>query len=73
MMSPYRFSISSTSKWLGSLTSCMQALSTINSSYAMAWYFLATRRAHSRNSPSESFMMLALCTTVTRFRFSRAA
>ena len=39
----------------------------------MSGYLAATLRAHSRNRPSLSFMMLALCTAVTFFRPRRRA
>ena len=52
---------------------CMHVLSTIISSCAMSGYCLLISRTHSMNRPSAFFMMLALCTAVTRLRLlSRA-
>src|SRR5256886_9164758 len=45
----------------GSMTICMQALSTMSSLYSMAGNFAAITRTDFKNNPSESFMMLALC------------
>lgn len=42
MMSPYKFGMTSTSNCAGFLTSCMQALSTMTSSYWMSGYFSFT-------------------------------
>ena len=67
-MSPYMFSMTSTWKRDGSFTSCMQVLSTIISSGSMSGYSRETRRKHSRNRPSEIFMMFALWTAVTLSR-----
>jgi len=39
----------------------------------IAAYSAATLRQQSRNSPSDSFMMFALCTAVMRFRPLRSA
>src|SRR5581483_796803 len=67
-MSPYKFGSSKTSNCDGFITRCMQAASTIRSSYVMSGKSRATRRVHSRNSPSLSFMMFALWIDVTRLR-----
>ena len=72
-MSPYRFGSSSTSSRSGCITRCMHAASTMRSSNWMSGYCAATLRAHSRNRPSLSFMMLALCTAVTFLRPRRRA
>src|SRR6266540_1122504 len=56
------------SNWFGFMTSCMQRLSTMRSSAVMFGYSLAMLRKHCRKRPSDSFMMLALCTAVTRLR-----
>ena len=48
-------------------------LSTILSSDWISGYSVATRRKQSRKRPSESFMMLALWTAVTRLRPCRRA
>ena len=50
----------------------MQAASTIRSSYAMSVNSRETLRVLSRNSPSLSFMMLALWIAVTRLPAVRA-
>jgi hypothetical protein len=73
MMSPYRFSSSSTSKRVGSRTSCIAQLSMMISSYSIVGWSRAILRAHSRNRPSVIFMMLALCTAVTLRRPWRSA
>src|SRR4029450_8380333 len=65
MMSPYRFGRTSTSWSSGRCTSCIARLSMIRSSNVTSGYARATSRAASRNSPSENFMMLALCPAVT--------
>lgn len=45
----------------------MQQLSTIISSYCISGYLTATSLQDSKNRPSASFIMLALCTAVTFF------
>lgn len=62
-----------TSNCSGFATSCIQQLSTIISLQVMLGYFLATSRQDSKNKPSASFMMLALCTAVTFFLLLRQA
>ena len=49
-----------TSNCSGFETSCMQQLSTMISSYLMPGYLVAISRQDSKNSPSASFMILAL-------------
>ena len=51
----------------------MQRLSTIRSSNSTSEFSSATSRATRRNSPSENFMMFALCTAVTFRRPLRRA
>ena len=51
----------------------MHMLSTMRSSNSNPGNPFAVRRAVSRKSPSENFMMFALCTAVTFRRFSRFA
>lgn len=62
-----------TSNCCGFETSCMQQLSTITSLYLIPGYRLAISRQDSKNSPSASFIMLALWTAVTVFRLLRYA
>ena len=52
----------------GRITSCMAALSTISSLYSMCGCLAATSRQQRRNSPSASFMMLALWMAATFLR-----
>ncbi|KAA3461099.1 protein STRICTOSIDINE SYNTHASE-LIKE 5-like [Gossypium australe] len=51
-----------TSNCSGLETSCIQQLSTIISLYLIPGYLVETSRQDSKNNPSASFMMLALCT-----------
>ena len=60
-------SLTMTSNCSGFATSCMQQLSTIISLYLIPGYLVATSRQDSKNRPSASFMMFALCTAVTFF------
>ncbi|KAJ0493922.1 hypothetical protein HanIR_Chr12g0591571 [Helianthus annuus] len=60
-----------TSNCSGLETSCMQQLSTIISLYLMLGYLLAISLHDSRNKPSASFIIFALCTAVTVFRLLR--
>lgn len=62
-----------TSNCSGFETSCMQQLSTIISLYLIPGYFVATSRQDSKNRPSASFIMFALCTAVTFFLLFRYA
>ena len=57
-----------TSSLLALRTIVMAHASTMISAGSMVGCFIATRRKQSSKSPSESFMMLALWTTVTRLR-----
>ncbi len=72
-MSPYRFSKRMTSNGVGSSASSMQRLSITTSSYSISEFRSATRRQQSRNNPSVSFMIDALCAAVTFRRPSRRA
>ena len=72
-MSPYRFGMHQHVELVGFITRCMHAASTMRSSYVMSGLSRETSRTHFRNSPSPSFMMLALCTAVTRLRPFRRA
>mmetsp|Transcript_15352 Transcript_15352/g.39063 ORF Transcript_15352/g.39063 Transcript_15352/m.39063 type:complete len:218 (+) Transcript_15352:239-892(+) len=67
-MSPYRLGMTNTSNCEGSLTSCMQQLSMIFSSYVMSGYSSAIFLQHARKRPSAFFMMFALWTDVTFLR-----
>ncbi|NLF69707.1 MAG: hypothetical protein GX575_11705 [Candidatus Anammoximicrobium sp.] len=65
----YRFSIRSMSNFVGSWTSFVQPASMMISPYSIFGYSCWwTLRAQRRNSPSVSFMMLALCRTVIFLR-----
>ena len=62
-----------TSTLLAFFTICIAQASTIISAGSMRGCFWATLRKISRNIPSVIFMMLALCTAVTRMRPMRSA
>mmetsp|Transcript_17616 Transcript_17616/g.30336 ORF Transcript_17616/g.30336 Transcript_17616/m.30336 type:complete len:288 (-) Transcript_17616:140-1003(-) len=73
MMSPYKLGMTITSYAAGFFASCITAASSSTSSKLRLGYCAACSRAHSRNSPSLSFMMLALWTTVTFLRLCSVA
>jgi len=72
-MSPKRFVVTMTSYSSGFFASCMHMLSISRSSDGMSGYWAAISRKAVWNSAPVVFITFALCTAVTRLRFSRRA
>src|SRR6266511_990731 len=72
-MSPYRFGSRITSNVSGSHASRMASSSIWMASSSISGYAVASAAAVRRNTPSENFMMFALCPTVTLLRPFRRA